>query len=326
MEKKLKRHTLDSFPVKKGNFETCWKLPHKIGKGTIKEFRLKSGIQVYICNYNKSNRLKAKHYGETPKFGFRFCLSGTTKLTLHCLKQSLTITHGESGFFYFPNRDGFYEDIPGTPIYMVVILISPSYWDILMEDELHDIPIKFKAPLTDNKNSSDPFNCTEIITPSMHMILQQIIHCPYEGASHRFFIEAKAMELIACKLNQIKPASHKQKPTPRLKANDIDKIHYAGQLLSNNLQTPPNIIELAKTVGVSRTKFYNDFNQFYGTSPIEYLRFKRAEKARTLVKDESLSMTQIAYSLGYSSSSHFAKAFRDYFGIPPSRYRQNERW
>ncbi|BBO82353.1 hypothetical protein DSCO28_29190 [Desulfosarcina ovata subsp. sediminis] len=51
---------------------------------------------------------------------------------------------------------------------------------------------------------------------------------------------------------------------------------------------------------------------------------KRIEKARQMVKDKDLSMTQIAYDLGYSSSSHFAKTFHDSFGISPSCYRQNK--
>ncbi|WP_231714175.1 helix-turn-helix domain-containing protein [Desulfosarcina ovata] len=77
-------------------------------------------------------------------------------------------------------------------------------------------------------------------------------------------------------------------------------------------------------IGVSRTKLYYGFSQLYGASPMEYLRLKRIEKARQMVKDKDLSMTQIAYDLGYSSSSHFAKTFHDSFGISPSCYRQNK--
>lgn len=323
---RLEGGTFDSLPVEKKCFSTYQKLPHKIGNGTMDEFKFKSGIQLYINNYKKIKKFKAVHFGPTPIFGFRFCLSGATELYLDCFSKSLTVKHGESGFFYFPSRQGFYEDMPGTQIYNIAILIKPSLFYALMEDELYNIPITLKDSLTDNNNSCEPFNSTDIITPSMHMILQQIIHCPYEGISHRIFIEAKAMELIACKLDQIKPAAHRREKDSRLCASDIDRMHYAGQLLSKDLQAPPNIIELAKAVGVSRTKFYNDFNQVYGISPTGYLRRIRIGKAKKLVKDDNLSMTQIAYSLGYSSSSHFAKAFRDYFGIPPSRYRQNEQW
>jgi transcriptional regulator GlxA family with amidase domain len=131
------------------------------------------------------------------------------------------------------------------------------------------------------------------------------------------------MELIACKLDQIKPAGHASKNNSSLSTSDIERIHFAEELLTRNLSSPPSTIELAKAIGVSRTKLYRGFNQLYGVSPMEYLRLKRIEKAGEMVKDKDLNMTQIAYALGYSSSSHFTKTFRDFFGMPPSHYRQN---
>lgn len=322
---RFEERSLDPLMIKSGRFETCWEIPPEIGTGTIKEFRFKSGIQVFIHDYSMEMAFTSYGNANASAFGFRFCLSGNTKLDLHCLKERLTVKTGESGFFYFPSMEGVHEDIPKTHIYKVLILVEPASFYALMEDDLHKIPLKLQRPLEDKENICDPFNLTDIITPSMRMVLEQIIHCPYEGAVRRIFLEAKAMELIASKLDRLNPAIHEQENNSYLKAGDIDRIHFAGELLSKNLQTPPNIVELAKELGVSRTKLYNDFNSFYGTSPIEYLRIRRIEKARTLVKDRKLNMTQIAYSLGYSSSSHFAKAFREYFGMPPSRYRQNER-
>jgi transcriptional regulator GlxA family with amidase domain len=157
----------------------------------------------------------------------------------------------------------------------------------------------------------------------MRMSVEQILRCPFEGLTRRIFIEGKAMELIACKLDQIKLAGHASKNNSSLSTSDIERIHFAEELLTRNLSSPPNTIELSKTIGVCRTKLYRGFNQLYGVSPMEHLRLKRIEKAREMVKDKDLNMTQIAYALGYSSSSHFAKAFRDFFGMSPSHYRQN---
>ncbi|WP_231714180.1 helix-turn-helix domain-containing protein [Desulfosarcina ovata] len=316
---------LDSQTMGKGCVEQCLRISQCLGEGTMKAYHFKSGIHVFVNNYNIFHNVKIEHGGDCPTYGFSFWLSGTTKLDLYCLKESLVFKNRESGFFYFPSREGFFEDMPGTRIHNIVVLIDPHSLGALMEEELYNILINLKVPLRDNGSISEPFDYTDSITPSMHMILQQIIHCPYQGAGHRIFIEAKAMELIACKLDQLNPSIRKQEKTARLKSCDIDRIHYAGELLVKNLQSPPNIIELSKAIGVSRTKLYHDFNLLYGTTPTEYLRFKRIEKAKRMVQNKNLSLTQIAYSLGYSNSSHFAKAFREHFGMPPSRYRQNER-
>ena len=90
-----------------------------------------------------------------------------------------------------------------------------------------------------------------------------------------------------------------------------------GKSCRATFQSPPNTMELAKMIGVSRTKLFDGFNQLYGASPMEYLRLKRIEKAREMVKDKELSMTQIAYDLGYSSSSHFAQSIPGLFRYAP---------
>lgn len=316
--------SIPPFRNSRGHFESCWKIPSQAGRGSIKQFRFKSGIQLYINNYSTISSFRIKNNSDAPVFGFRFCISGRTKLSLNCLKKSLTIKSRENGFFYFPSTEGFHEDLAGTHIYKVLILIPPSSFLSLMEEENLHASLRSKIPLHDGENMKAPFNVSGIITPAMHMILEQIIHCPYEGALRRIFTEAKAMELIACKLDQIQSNAGIQKKSSRLKRSDIDRLHHAGELLSKNFPAPPNTMELARMIGVSRSKLYNDFNRFYGVSPMEYVRFKRLEKARILVQDQDLSMTQIAYTLGYSSSSHFAKAFKEYFGTPPSHYRQKE--
>lgn len=314
---------MDSFRSGPGNVETCWKIPSRIGRGTITEFNFKSGIQVFIHDYETSETFASQNDNDLPSFGFRFCISGNTKLDLRCLKESLIVKTGESGFFYFPGMDGSYEDRPCTHIHKVLILVKPSFLGSFMGEETYKLPMKIKAPLNDEKGSSDACNFTDVITSSMNMPLRQLIHCPYDGPTRHIFIEAKAMELIACKLDQIRPATDKRQAKPSLKKSDIDRIHHAKKLLLKNLLSPPSTIELARAIGVSRTKLYKGFNQLYGTSPMECLRLKRIETARDLVKDKDLSLTQIAHSLGYSSSSHFAKAFREFFGMPPSCYRQS---
>ena len=317
--KGLEIECMDAHRCKPGHFETCREIPPELGAGTIKMFRFKSRIQLYVHNYKALDTSTAQNSRNESAFGFRFCLSGNTKLGIGYFKEDLLIRKNENGFFYFPSEKIFHEDEPGCHIYKVLILIPPSCFLSMMEEDLNT-DMQNRLPQYDNESGIAPFNVTGIITPAMRIIMEQIIHCPYEGAVRKIFIEAKAMELMACKLAQVK--SGRNSPKKNLKTHDIDRMHYAGELLSNNTGVPPNTMELAKTIGVSRSKLYNDFTQFYGVSPMEYFRINRIEKAKGLVRNKELSMTQIAHHLGYSSSSHFAKAFRENFGMSPSHYRQ----
>ncbi len=316
--------SLDYIKRKTTGFETCWGIRPGIGTGILKELRFKSGLAVYLHNYQTLKTLASCNNGGPPCFGFRFCLSGHTRLNLECFKKPLTVTSGDSGFFYSPNMIGSHEDMPETHIHKALILIEPSLFFPLLEEEMDCLPFKLNISHGSDTGVYEPYRAEGVLTPSMRVILQQLFACPYEGAARRIFIEGKAMELIACKLDQIRPAGKNRKKDASVRPGDTDRFHFAGELLSKNLSSPPDVMELARTIGVSRTKLYHGFNQLFGVSPMEYLRIKRIEKAKLMIEDKDLSMTQIAYTLGYSSSSHFAKAFRDFFGMPPSYYRQNE--
>ena len=315
---------LDYIKKKTTGFETCWGIRPGIGTGLLKEFRFKSGLTVFLHNYQTSRTLASYNNGSSPCFGFRFCLSGHTILNLGCYKKPLTVKSGDSGFFYSPDMISSHEDMPETHIHKALILIKPSLFFPLLEEEGDCLPFKLNISPGSGTGVYEPYHDEGVLTPSMRVILQQLFACPYEGAVRRIFIEGKAMELIACKLDQIRPTRKNREKDSSVRSSDADRFHFAGELLLKNLSSPPDVMELARTIGVSRTKLYHGFNQLFGVSPMEYLRIKRIEKAKLMIKNKDLSMTQIAYTLGYSSSSHFAKAFRDFFGMPPSYYRQNE--
>jgi AraC-like DNA-binding protein len=70
-------------------------------------------------------------------------------------------------------------------------------------------------------------------------------------------------------------------------------------------------------------QFESEPAQIYGTTPFDYLRDRRLEKAKIFLDEGNMDVTEVAYTVGYSSLSHFAKVFRQYFGTPPSNYRRN---
>jgi AraC-like DNA-binding protein len=76
----------------------------------------------------------------------------------------------------------------------------------------------------------------------------------------------------------------------------------------------------SRSIGMSRTKLVTSFPKVFGTSPYEYLRHMRLEQAEKLLSKGEMNITETAYWVGYSSSSHFTKAFREYYGMLLSRY------
>jgi two-component system response regulator YesN len=65
------------------------------------------------------------------------------------------------------------------------------------------------------------------------------------------------------------------------------------------------------------------FKNEFGCGIYEYVLKVRMEKAKELVADPNFKVQSISRLLGYADSNYFSKAFKNYFGISPSDYRNN---
>jgi AraC-like DNA-binding protein len=101
------------------------------------------------------------------------------------------------------------------------------------------------------------------------------------------------------------------------------KLATALRLMHDQNAHPWTISTLARQVGMSRSVFATSFKEKVGTSPISYLTRCRIQKALQLLRNPSLSIEQVAVSVGYDSEAAFNKAFKRQLGIPPGKYRKN---
>ena len=98
---------------------------------------------------------------------------------------------------------------------------------------------------------------------------------------------------------------------------------WLGPILARlNAQPDTSIDDLAHEAGISATQLRRQFHKRFGASPREYLNRLRLEDARQLLESSDLSTHEIAERIGYGSVSHFNRAFKTSFGMPPARYRQ----
>ena len=73
---------------------------------------------------------------------------------------------------------------------------------------------------------------------------------------------------------------------------------------------------------MNKFKFCRVFKERYGQTFITYLNSIRVKNAAELLRNNNLSITEIAYFVGYGSVVHFDRVFRSTYGIPPREYRK----
>lgn len=84
------------------------------------------------------------------------------------------------------------------------------------------------------------------------------------------------------------------------------------------------IPRLARVSGVSEAHFARSFKEAFGIPPHRYLLTRRIERARALLRDTDLSITEIAFQTGWNSLGTFGRTFRDVTGESPGELRARE--
>ena len=84
------------------------------------------------------------------------------------------------------------------------------------------------------------------------------------------------------------------------------------------------VARLARASGVSEAHFARSFRQAFGMPPHRYLLTRRIERAKALLRDTDLGVTEIAFRTGWNSLGTFGRIFRDIVGESPSELRARE--
>ena len=109
--------------------------------------------------------------------------------------------------------------------------------------------------------------------------------------------------------------------TTNLNSAENEFTNKAIILVEENLDKSNfGVEELAKELFVSRTQLHRKISTITGHAPGEFIRNIKLKKAAALLLEGKLSVTQVAYEIGFSSPAQFTRAFTKYFDCLPSEY------
>ena len=137
----------------------------------------------------------------------------------------------------------------------------------------------------------------------------------------RVWYESKVLELLS--LLVFAPETAKSKDElfcDRQKRLNRERIDQVCALLERDLANPPSLEMLATEVGCGAFHLSRTFSLQTGRTVPQYLRQLRLERAAQLLREGRRNVTEAATEVGYSSLSHFSKAFWEAYGCCPGLY------
>lgn len=98
-------------------------------------------------------------------------------------------------------------------------------------------------------------------------------------------------------------------------------LESAIELLEDRYCEALTIAEIAAAVGVHPIHLARTFRRHLRCTPGEFARFRRLERAASLLVRTAYPLAEVALSSGFADQSHFSRVFARYFGLPPGEYR-----
>jgi len=287
-----------------------------VARGTYIETPVESGFFVLTFqNDFDAPKLLEKDVNNS-YLQFHFCLKGTTQFSFNQDSYSLDIPEGNSLLLYNPNRDLPIKLISGPKTWVVTVLISIKKFHGLFSHEANYISF------LEGDNKLKKYYKDGYITPSMAIVLNQIINYNLNTNLKELYSKAKVYELLSLYFNRGEDVNIEQCPFLADESNVI-KIKAAKDIIIQRISEPPTLVELSGEIDLSLKKLKEGFKQIYGTTVYGFLFDYKMELARKLLESGIHNVNEVGLKVGYSTASHFIAAFKKHYGTTPKKYIQS---
>lgn len=239
-------------------------------------------------------------------------LSSVRKLKSKQLsKFQSAITHDKKGFDTFLN-------LRGEGAYHVCIIQLAKY---NTDKKVNPLFSQFEK-VFNALNDDHYFIHTGLPNLQVGEYVRKLIDMPKTKLTEKLMVSGYINILLSIKLKQY--LEYIDQPLPEyamLTQGEVERIRNISKAIQNSPELEYRIDELCKKSGLNATKLQFGFKEMHGKTVCNFISHVRLEKAEELLKTTDLNVSQIVYSLGWSSRSYFCKIFKEKYNLSPKSYQ-----
>jgi len=253
---------------------------------------------LYIVNFGEEKCQPLHAYGPAQRkyYLIHFVVSGHG--TLYHQKHSYPVAAGQ-GFLILPGEETYYQADASAPWHYAWV----GYSGAIADDITHAAGLSAARRV--------------FTAPDPHAAWQTLSVMRSEARDLRLSQLAAAGNLLRF-LAQIAPLQEPGAPSPK-----HEYCEKAVWFLEGHFNRSVSIQETADFVGLSRSHLYRLMLEEYGCSPKEMLLRIRMRHAESMLRSTTLTLDEIAHSIGLQTGAQLGVVFRTTHGITPGQYRQN---
>ncbi|MBN3962353.1 AraC family transcriptional regulator [Nostoc sp. NMS8] len=312
--------------VQFNDYEGKAELSTWFGQSSFRWTFLRHNLELVICENEFSQPVIVEHQQhDLPFLVSKFFLSGgvrTVTPNVPGVSEDYEEVAGYNYLFFLHDIREFEHHTPNQRAQQISI-----YWnaDLLssFQSSFEQLPVLL-VQLRENAIPQRFHQPLGLTTPTMQLLLKQILQCPYRETLRQMYLEAKVLELLVLQIAQWGENNQVLQRSQFFRADEIERLHHAKAILNQTLPHPPSLLDLASQIGLNDFKLKRGFREVFGTTVLGYVQSLRLEQAKQLLIETNSTIVEIASQVGYESISHFGYLFKRQFGITPREYRKQK--
>ncbi|WP_153796609.1 helix-turn-helix domain-containing protein [Foetidibacter luteolus] len=289
---------------------------NEIGKGNFYKVDIEPGLRARKIEVTFNKPVKFLR-NSTAHPGYYILLSNLSEQCLETTTQEKTVKLGyntENGlYFSSPQLSASYNFLPGVAYHLIFIVITSDRLQNFITRQ-PGAQLDILKTVVDKDHPIYHFECMDAYFMSLLKEMDLQLHAE---RANNLLLHAKTLELCYHMLQQVEKRQSKNN-LKNIHHADVDRLNEVRQQLMEHYQEPcPTIEQAARNAAMSPTKFKNLFRQMFGQTYYQYYKNIRMYKAKELLQQQKMNVSEVGYMLGYQSLSKFTKAFKDVFSITP---------
>jgi AraC family transcriptional regulator, transcriptional activator of the genes for pyochelin and ferripyochelin receptors len=279
------------------------------------------GIDLIHASFSTQRKLELIDSENVAVINSSYVLRGELESTFNHNNRSIRHNGDTHAFLYTPNFNSRHI-IHNTRLEAFSFIYNPDYFKSIANSSA--MPFLDKVMNCVDRGEHLFVAPGEVaLQPRMAELMQQIMQCTFSGMTRYLFMEAKMLELFALQLEQLNSdISDKEKWS----LADRERLKAVHDFVIQSYLEPLTLTSLCYKFGLNEFKLKKGYKRFFGTTVFGHILKLRMEAARQLLVSGEMTVSEVAYAIGYSNVSSFSEAFKKHYGYLPRSIRNIHHW
>lgn len=268
-------------------------------------------LSLMYGNIQLQPNIKLKTQTPENSVNFPFLLAGELSSRFYSYPQKQSLTSNSHNAIHLTHTAGEHRLPLGMVKTFHINLKSDYFFDTFCSED----------KITETLKNSIVIQRPEVasahpghLNAEMKGVISSICNNPFEGDMKKMYLEIKTMELISLQFYQFDNI----KRLGRVRNNHRELAYAVKSFLESDITATWTLADLSKKFGTNIQTLKTSFKAAFDTGIFSYYQHLRMDHALTMLREQKISILEVAEWLGYSHQNHFSTAFKKHFGYAPS--------